>query len=263
VFRLIDHLDSRGKKETKMKISLNNQIVLLQIMLLFVVVTGLYNLSLAQEKSKVNAGVPTSQKAQENLKSWLNTPRSRFQNLSAIVEYDKVQHAAKGGIEFSIVITNQNEHDVEFINPLDFNLIRLSNEKSKNLRLPCWESRLGRERWSRKKPLEFDLPFQLISVSVDDRALTGQEIEKRTFNIPAGRVMRLSIKLEKAEKLLNAEPVAKASSNICAPPDAVASLSAGKYKLQICINFMAWKEIDVQSIFCSEDMDIELKEKVE
>lgn len=213
-------------------------------------------------KNQANDGVQTPKKIQERLKSWLDSPTSRFKKLNTVVEYSEVQDGAKGGIEFDIVITNQDDVDVEFTNPLDFNIVQLSDDKNRHLILPCWESRLGRERWSKKKSNELDLPFQLVSTTVNDKQLSEQEIKARALLLPAKSSLRFSIKVNKVGKnTFDPKANPTSSPNVCASPEDIADLPYGNYRLQICINFMGWKQSDVQSIVCSKSLDIELKGK--
>lgn len=210
------------------------------------------------ENGKANEQNPT--KIFQKLVGEKALPENKFQQVNAVIELDRVQKVTEG-IAFSVTMTNNNEQAIEFINPLEFQMVFLTNKTGQRLRLSCSEARWANESRVWPKPQTLNVSFEIVRVALGDKVLTAQEIETRTFNLPQASSLRFDLKLSKAEKLRDASDTIKsADSHFCVPLSKVENLVPGHYKLYVGLNLFPREKGQKGRAFGSDALDVELSD---
>jgi hypothetical protein len=157
-----------------------------------------------------------------------------------VVTLEIEEQQSAEGLKFFVNIFNKGNIAIRFNNPLDFMSVAVSDEKKRPLQLPCYESRISSEsRFGEAPKLVDHLPFRVISVFQEKKALNPQEIEAMRFELPAKHNFRFCILIDKVSKEHVKPPADGVILNIgCAPKTETVSPKVGTYYVTVYVKLV-------------------------
>lgn len=171
--------------------------------------------------------------------------------LQSTIEITKEQKVSPDGLTFRLAVRNPTLRDVDILYFFDLLKVRLRNKQGDSINLPEVSSRLqsgGRNYADGSKggleAQKLVTAFKILSVMVNERVLTTQEIQSKTLVLPAGKRLVIDMSVEKVE-LFVSEPILNGANIkrkiIAIPPD--------DYSLWLKVHIVKSSNINSQTVF--------------